>query len=144
MPTDDTRPDPLREALFHRIVNARHASNVDAAYECRSGVDRCPACTDDHEALRALAASPATDRERPEIECLCGDICESVEAMHEHIHLSHPEADLAAEPGAGEGLAARLHAERIGCEDHRGDGPDVARETHREQAARLIGADHAD
>jgi hypothetical protein len=32
------------------------------------------------------------------IECRCGDVFPTVEAMHDHIHLSHPNADRDDEP----------------------------------------------
>lgn len=34
-----------------------------------------------------------TPADAPTIDCLCGDIFPSVETFHEHLHLSHPEAD---------------------------------------------------
>lgn len=48
----------------------------------------------DHK-RRALASSGEA---APTIDCLCGDIFPSVESFHEHLHLSHPEADM-PEPG---------------------------------------------
>lgn len=42
------------------------------------------------------------------IECRCGDVLVSVEAMHEHIHLSHPNADRAAQSIDADRLAWAL------------------------------------
>ena len=60
-------------------------------------------------ALRSVSADSTA--EVPTIDCLCGDVFPSVEAFHEHIHLSHPEADIEGEVSADS--TAGLDVERL-------------------------------
>ncbi len=47
------------ERLFNRITSLRHHENVDAAYECRTGVDRCHECSSDYRDLAGRSAGAA-------------------------------------------------------------------------------------
>jgi hypothetical protein len=61
--------EPRTEAgrrLLRGVVNLRHRDNVDAAYECESGVDRCHDCVEDRDAVKAIEAEAATPDPRVE------------------------------------------------------------------------------
>lgn len=55
--TDEARAtnrDVIASTLFSRITSLRHHDNVDAAYECESGIDRCHDCESDFGDLTIL------------------------------------------------------------------------------------------
>ena len=90
----DGLPPLVCEHCGHRWYATPAPLDVDEHYVG----DGCDGITmTEHNAPEIVHPAPFEDDSEwaslGNIECRCGDVFPTVEAMHEHIHLSHPNAD---------------------------------------------------